>query len=107
MYFIVNSDLHMKHGKTTSQVAHVAQIITEEIIRAGYDVSPLPNFYIRYMKWKQNPTKIILKAPESELNKLLSKYTESRYMIDDPNILTAIGFYPCDKISEFAKYKLL
>ncbi len=41
MYILVNNDLGMKKGKIASQVGHVVQNITEDIIRMGYENSSL------------------------------------------------------------------
>lgn len=113
MYIFVNKDLDMTKGKICSQVAHVTQLIVEEIIREGYEAYPPSESYIIYMKWKQQCTKIILKASEEELKELL-KLKGARYIIDNgqtqvkPNSLTAIGFYPSSEMEGVVKnFKLL
>lgn len=113
MYIFVNSDLSMTKGKTCSQVAHCVQLITEEIIRSGYEIVPTPKYYFTYMKWKLHCTKIVLKASTDELKELI-KMNEARYIIDDgntqvpPNSLTVVGFYPSTTLGELVgKYKLL
>jgi PTH2 family peptidyl-tRNA hydrolase len=113
MYIFVNSDLKMTKGKIASQVGHVVQLITEEIIRQGYESTPTPESYFIYMKWKQNCTKIIKKANSRQLQ-LLIAMKEARYIIDDgqtqvpPNSLTVVGFYPSAELHEvFQNYKLL
>jgi len=40
MYIFVNSDLNMTKGKTCSQVAHITQLIVEEVMRQGYETCP-------------------------------------------------------------------
>lgn len=113
MYIVINNDLKMEKGKIASQACHVTQLITEEIIRSGYETHPPPQSYMTYMKWKKNCVKIVLKATESELIKL-SKMSNARYIIDDgqtqvaPNSLTVVGFYPSIDMNETLKnYKLL
>lgn len=113
MYIFVNNDLGMTKGKTCSQVGHIVQLICEEIIRSGYEKYPPPEAYIRYMKWKQNCVKIVLKATMEQLNEL-KKLDEARYIIDSgktqiaPNSLTVVGFFPSSKMKDIAKnYKLL
>ena len=114
MYIVVNKDLKMEPGKVASQVGHVVQLITEEIIRMGYESFPTPQCYIDYIKWKFNCTKIILRATEAELKNLIVNNKNARYVIDqghttqvEPNSLTVVGFYPCSNMSELMKnYKL-
>lgn len=113
MYIFVNKDLNMGKGKICSQVAHVTQLIVEEIIRKGYEMHPPPKEYITYMKWRPNCTKIVLKATEQQLKELM-KLKESRYIIDagktqiQPNSLTVVGFFPSSEMEDMVKsYKLL
>ncbi len=113
MYIFVNNDLKMTKGKIASQVGHVVQLITEEIIRQGYEITPTPESYFTYMKWKNNCTKIVKKASATELQ-LLIKMKGARYIIDDgqtqvpANSLTVVGFYPSAELNDFFKnYKLL
>jgi len=113
MYIFVNSDLKMTKGKVASQVAHVVQLITEEIIRDGYENHPPSESYMTYMKWRTNPVKIIKKANTIELIDL-ARIKQARQIIDDgqtqvkPNSLTVVGFFPSSKMTEFVKeYKLL
>ena len=117
MYILINTDLEMDKGKIASQTAHVAQVITEEIIRSVYETRPVPDYYFRYYKWKNGGpigTKIVLKATESQLLELI-KMDESRYIIDNgpttqvkSGSLTCVGFFPTDKLTDtFKDYKLL
>lgn len=115
MYIFVNSDLKMSNGKICSQVGHVVQHITEEIIRAGYEMNPVPSFYKDYVKWKKNYgcAKIILKATTTQLKELL-EYKDSRAIIDEgktqveANSLTVVGFFPSKDMAEIVRdYKLL
>lgn len=99
MYILVNSDLNMSPGKIASQVAHITQLITDEIVRSGYESRKVPDSYFKYMKWCKCPTKIILKANTSQLKELIRTH-RARYIIDDgitevpKDSLTVIGFYP-------------
>lgn len=101
-YFFVNADLKMTPGKVASQVAHVSQFITEEIIRSGYEKRPPPESYFTYMIWKKNCIKIILSATKEQLLEL-QKLPESRSVIDNgqtevpDNSLTVVGFFPEQK----------
>jgi peptidyl-tRNA hydrolase, PTH2 family len=113
MYIIVNDDLKMTKGKTCSQVAHITQLITEEIIRQGYETYPTPESYVTYMKWREHCTKIILKGSEFELRELMND-SKARYIIDDgqtqvkPGSLTVVGFGPnVDKKCLLKRFKLL
>lgn len=113
MYIFINNDLKMTKGKIASQVGHIVQLITEEIIRAGYEKHPPPQSYFTYMKWKNNCVKIIKKANTEQL-KLLQSMEEARSIIDNgqtqvpPGSLTVVGFYPSQTLSQIVKdYKLL
>ena len=113
MYIFINNDLGMKKGKIASQVGHVVQLITEELVRKGYEEQPTPKSYFTYMRWKSHSKKIILKASEEELVELI-KMDGARYIIDEgltqipSNSLTVVGFYPSDVLEEkFKHYKLL
>lgn len=117
MYIFVNSDLKMEKGKIASQVGHVVQFITEEIIRMGYETSGgPPDAYLRYMRWKAfGHAKIVLKATQEQLE-LLLKCPETHHIIDAgktqiaPDSLTVVGFFPKLKSEMFdivSKYKLL
>lgn len=111
-YIIVNSDLKMTNGQIAAQISHLTQIITEEIIRAGYENFNTPKYYINYMKWKKNPITIILKASETELIKLLDE-PDVRFFYDSgkrlgENCLTTIGFFPSDVYQDrFSSFQLL
>lgn len=111
MYIFVNSDLKMTKGKICSQCCHLVMVVTEEIIRQGYEVYPPQESYMTYIKWRTNCTKIILKATTEQLKKLMLM-EEARHILDDdqiePNSLVVVGFFPSSKMAEIAKdYKLL
>lgn len=113
MYIVVNDDLKMKPGKIASQVGHVVQLITEEIIRSGYEDCPAPKTYFDYMKWKMHCTKIVLKGSTQQLQELIEKHN-ARFIIDDgqtqvePNSLTVVGFPPSSELGAIVKdFKLL
>ena len=112
MYIFVNSDLNMNKGKTAAQACHVTSQIIENIIREAYEVSPPPQNYFTFMKWKRQCTKIILKATTSELLELM-KLPGATHFIDSgdripDNSLTAVGFPPSSDLEELVKnYKLL
>ena len=101
MYIFINNDLKMDKGKIASQVGHVVQFVTEDIIRMGYETTKgVPEEYSRYMKWKADGcAKIVLKATQEELDKLKT-LPEARHIIDAgrtqiaPNSLTAVGLFP-------------
>ncbi len=114
MYLVINSDLKMTCGQIAAQVSHLTQIITEEVVRMGYETFPVQECYKRWMKWKINPLTIILKAPETELIKLLAK-EESRGFKDSgerlgngDECLTVVGFFPSELLKDCLKnYKLV
>jgi peptidyl-tRNA hydrolase len=114
MYIFVNSDLKMREGKSSGQVGHIVGQIVEEIVRAGYEESPIPNYYFDFMKWRIECTKIILRATYDQLLEL-SKMENARQFFDTvPGFagiqLTTVGFFPSSnsKLAEIAKsYKLL
>lgn len=114
MYLFVNNDLGMRGGKLCSQVGHVVQLITEDIIRSAYETPKVPDSYFIYMKWKAaGHKKIVLKATEQQLRELM-KEEDAYHVIDHgrtqipENSLTVVGFKPSDKLAEkFKDYKLL
>ena len=112
MYIFINSDLKMDKGKLTAQACHVTNLITENIIREAYEITPPSKVYFTYMKWKNQCTKIILKATTSELLELMklpgaTSFIDSGSRIPD-NSLTAVGFPPSSDLEEIVKnYKLL
>jgi len=109
MYILVNSDLKMSPGKIASQVGHVVQLITEEIIRDGYEINPPSETYFTYMKWKNNCTKIVLKASFAELKDLIKTQPECRHIIDrgltqiPADSLTVAAFPPSSKYKDIMK----
>ena len=110
MYIFVNSDLKMNKGKTAAQACHVTFLITENIIRQGYEVYPTPEVYFTFMKWKKQCTKIILKATTEELIELMKvngavSFVDSGDRIPD-NSLTVVGFPPSIGM-DVSKFKLL
>lgn len=112
MYIFVNSDLELTKGRACAQVGHVVMLLTDEIVRNGYESFPPSENYIKYMKWKNNCTKIVLRATTEQLNELKNK-ENARYFIDSGerlgnNCLTCVGFFPGTLSDEFVKdYKLL
>jgi peptidyl-tRNA hydrolase len=109
MYIFVNSDLQMSKGQVIAQCCHITQIITEELVMKCYETVPISQECINYMKWKSNPTTIILRATAKELEILKSRgryFTDSGNRIPD-NSLTVVGFYPCLPDNDVTKdYKL-
>ncbi len=115
MYIFINTSLSMGKGKIASQSAHIAQSITEEIIRSGYENRTPPISYYDYEKWKKyyGSKKIVLKATIEQMDELL-KLENSRYIIDAGRTqiasgsMTVIGFFPSNKLTDiFKNYKLL
>jgi PTH2 family peptidyl-tRNA hydrolase len=121
MYFVVNADLKkMKNGKTAAQVAHVAGMITEEIMRNYFEHGrPSEDAiidYDNYQEWKINNqfAKVVLRAPEAELLNLIGTEKKCRFVRDAgrtqiaENSLTVVGFFPRNDIGDKLKnYKLL
>jgi peptidyl-tRNA hydrolase len=115
MYIFVNTDLGMRAGKLCSQCAHVSEMIGCEIIRSRYEQNPIPQSYYDYMRWKNDGSKkIVLRATEEQLRKLIEMEEKPLYVIDagrtqiEPNSLTVVGFRPTDKLKDrFKEYKLL
>lgn len=114
MYIFVNADLNMTKGKTIAQCCHITSIITEDIIRKGYEVAPPPSVYFTFMKWRQECTKIILKATTEQLEQLLKlenayKFVDSCTCSKDDshwfpdNSITVVAFAPSIEMSNIAK----
>jgi PTH2 family peptidyl-tRNA hydrolase len=114
MYLIINNDLNMGKGKIAAQVAHVVELIIEELVRAELSSTKKKSFLEDYNLWKKTGrAKIVLKATEEEI-KQLSRLDDARYIIDtgltqvEPGSMTAIGFLPsCTKKNILNKFKLL
>ncbi|AYV77461.1 MAG: putative peptidyl-tRNA hydrolase 2, mitochondrial-like [Dasosvirus sp.] len=116
MYIVVNNDLGMGKGKIASQVGHVVGLITEDIIRSAYECDDVSNNidYMNYMKWKKGCAKIVLKASEQEILKIIAGESKARCIMDAgrtqiaKNSLTVLGFFPRNDLREKMKsYKLL
>lgn len=68
MYIIVNSDLSMGRGKIASQCCHAACEVTR-ILERNSKKCP------EYRSWlKDGETKVVLRATEKEITKLLDEY---------------------------------
>ena len=102
-YFIINSELNLSPGKACAQVAHVATLITHDVIMFKKDI------YLTWLKWFQNDQKkIILRGKEKDLLKLID---QGFYFIRDvgcnnecePDSLTCVGLPPM-KRGEAQKY---
>ena len=112
LYIFVNQDLDMSKGLIAAQVAHITQIIVEDLIRKSYECSPPPKEVIDYMRWKMKPTVVIMRAPDAQLRELL-QLPNSKYFVDSGeripnNSLTVVGFYPNAIMHDkFKDYKLL
>lgn len=112
MYILVNKDLKMRPGKSSSQTAHVGQQVTHKILT---DTSK--KYYQEYMKWYNSGSKkIVLSVTYAEIIKIIEE-TKDKYpcvVINDagrtqvePGSLTAIGFYPNDELTDLMRpYKL-
>jgi len=115
MYFVINNDLHMEKGKIASQISHATRIITDEIVRSGYENHPVSELYMTYMKWSYNPTTVVLKASEEQLRKIIKEIPEAKHFIDTGNTtkiadnsLTVVVLPPSDKFHDAVKeFKLV
>lgn len=111
-YIFVNSDLELSKGQMMAQISHITQVIVEDLVKRCYEVYPISDMCIDYMKWKNNPTTVVLKATTNQLQSLINKpgakgFVDSGNRIPD-NSLTVVGFYPNDAMGEIVKnYKLL
>jgi peptidyl-tRNA hydrolase len=101
LHIFVNNDLGMSKGLLAAQIAHITQIIVEDVVKKSYEVFPTPQECITYMKWKLNPTVIIYKATAEQM-RMLSKIPIAKTFSDmgnrlAQNSLTMVGFDPCTK----------
>lgn len=112
MYIFINDDLDMSKGQIIAQCCHITQIITEELVMKCYEEDPVSQVCIDYLKWKRNPTTVILKANTEQLNQLKA-FPTAKHFIDSGNrvindSLTVVGFYPNSDLKDIVKeYKLL
>jgi len=119
MYIFVNTDLKMSFGQTVAQVAHIVQVITEEIVRESYEIVPVPQYCLTYMKWSKVCTKVVLGATNKQILELM-KMDEARHFIDDiyysngsykdtvTQEVTVVGFFPSATNRDyFNKFRLL
>ena len=110
-YIFVNTDLELSKGRIGSQCSHITQVIVEEIVKKNYETFPTPKVCIDYMRWKQNPKTIVLKADTKQLHELVKRH-HAKYFIDSgdripDNSLTCVAFPPNNEMEEFVKdYKL-
>lgn len=123
MYIVVNSDLSMGKGKIAAQCCHAACDVTRILERNG---KKCPN----YREWlKDGETKVVLRATEKEILKLLDEYEVDKIVKrESPNqiwcssvqdagrtqipagSLTCVAFRPFakdDMPAEVRKFKLL
>lgn len=110
-YIFINSDLDLSKGQVAAQVSHITHIIVEDLVKKCYEIHPPSKECFVYMKWKTNPTTVILKATTEQLRELTklegSKcFHDSGNRIPD-NALTCVGFNPTNTMHDFVKsYKL-
>lgn len=110
-YIFVNIDLDLSKGRIGSQCSHITQVIVEELVKKGFQSSHAPKECLDYMRWKQNPKTVVLKANTQQLQELM-KQPNARHFIDSGDripekSLTCVGFFPNNVMEEFVKdYKL-
>lgn len=110
-YIFINSDLSISKGQQTAQIVHITQIIVEGLVKKCYEMHPPNDDCLNYMKWKINPTCVILRATSKQLQILINMkgakgFFDSGNRIID-NTLTIVGFYPTTNLEELVKdYKL-
>jgi len=78
--YIVNSDLGMGKGKIAGQVAHAAIYYMEELLLYAEGLSPEnKGLFERFVAWRKEEhgmmKKIVLKATEDEMKKILCDLT--------------------------------
>jgi PTH2 family peptidyl-tRNA hydrolase len=114
MYIIVCNDIQMGKGKIASQVGHIVQEITEDIMIKKYESKKKLGICIDYDTWKKDGCKkIVLKASHAELMKMLT-LDSVHYIVDagktqvEPGSLTVVGFPPMRTLGDYMKqFKLL
>lgn len=116
LYVVINNDLHMQKGKIMSQIAHVIEIITERILKQIYEMPNSGSLKQNYMKYTNTGRKkIILKATQTELEKLIKNNPHTCEYVTDAGktqipagSLTVVGFMPSNNNKYlFSNLKLL
>ena len=107
MYVIINKDLKMTPGKVAAQVGHVTQFVIEQLVAETYESAIHSEHCINYMKWKGEPTKVILRGTTEELL-YASKRDDTKYMFDPPRPdaepkMTAVAFFPSNTLGKLMK----
>lgn len=75
MYIVVNDDLKMSKGKLAAQAAHSACKLIQSMENSKNSMHPPRQQLIWYTEWtKGSYVKIVVKAPESFLKKLIADY---------------------------------
>lgn len=131
MYIVVNSDLKMSKGKIAAQVAHSAckavaeglktegafGIVAKKLNLGSIELEHINKGDMFIKWWNGSYTKIILKASEEEIKKLIIRYgslcrhtyDEGRTQIENDS-LTTVAFVPMKKTDapeELKELKLL
>lgn len=106
-YFVVNSELNMSTGKIAAQVAHVTTLITKDFLLNEQQILNQEDIQLFYKWLINNQTKIILKAKEKDLLKLIEQgfyYIRDLGKTEIPEgSLTVVGLPPMRK-SEAKQY---
>lgn len=108
MYFVVNEDIKMGKGKLGGQIGHATQELMERILtnefKGKLTIGETLGTNDTYSKWKAGLSpKIVLKAPESVLIELRTKYPDITVLVRDagktqlkPGTLTVVAFPPLE-----------
>lgn len=113
MYIIVNSELGMSPGKVASQVGHIINQMTEELVTEMYESVTINKKCENYIIWKENPIIIVLESfYDDMLQLLLAKYDDCRTFKDSGKTtqgtkdkITVLGFLPGPKRENSERFK--
>lgn len=70
LYIFLNEDIGLSRGEYSAQTSHVTQVLTDHLVRQGYETFPPTLHFLSYSRWKLNPVTVIYRTTTEDLLKL-------------------------------------